>query len=394
VHGDARCHGWDVPLISFAAIPAFGHLYPLLPLAEACKRAGSEVSVATGAPFLDALPLPTAVGIEGGVGIDDVIGETFRRYPSLDGAMQFLAAFFGDVNPRTTIPMLRRTWQERRPDLVVREGLNAGPAVVAAELGIPVVSFGIVQWWPIHAGLVGAAREAVTRAEDTPAPWELAEAAVADGLATMTLVDPIPLSFPRRGEQPVDVLPIRPDGWSDPRVPLPELPASGRPLVYLTLGTVSYGAVEVLRRAIEEVAPLDVDVVVGAGPEADLSLLGDLPANVHAHRYLPQAALLPQTSVIVHHGGMGTTLSAAAVGVPQLLLPQGADQAINAHTATEVGFGRALEGDDQQVPGAIAGAVTALLANGPERRAAAELAAEIVAMPSPDDVAAQLLARL
>jgi aminopeptidase N len=42
-----------------ASLPAYGHLYPLLPLAQACQAAGHDVVVATGPPFLDRLPVPT-----------------------------------------------------------------------------------------------------------------------------------------------------------------------------------------------------------------------------------------------------------------------------------------------------------------------------------------------
>ena len=45
--------------ILFAAIPAYGHLYPLMPLALACAEAGHDVTVACGKPFLGRLPLPT-----------------------------------------------------------------------------------------------------------------------------------------------------------------------------------------------------------------------------------------------------------------------------------------------------------------------------------------------
>ena len=45
--------------IVFAALPAYGHLYPLMPLALATAAAGHRVTVATGAHFVDALPLPT-----------------------------------------------------------------------------------------------------------------------------------------------------------------------------------------------------------------------------------------------------------------------------------------------------------------------------------------------
>ena len=45
--------------IVVASIPAYGHLYPLMPLALACADAGHDVTIAVGPPFLDRLPLPT-----------------------------------------------------------------------------------------------------------------------------------------------------------------------------------------------------------------------------------------------------------------------------------------------------------------------------------------------
>jgi hypothetical protein len=51
-----------------------------------------------------------------------------------------------------------------------------------------------------------------------------------------------------------------------------EVPASltakrARLRVYLKLGTVVFGAVEVLSRAVAEIAALDVDLLVTVGPE-------------------------------------------------------------------------------------------------------------------------------
>jgi len=37
--------------IVFAALPAYGHVYPLVPLALACADAGHEVVFACGDPF-------------------------------------------------------------------------------------------------------------------------------------------------------------------------------------------------------------------------------------------------------------------------------------------------------------------------------------------------------
>jgi UDP:flavonoid glycosyltransferase YjiC (YdhE family) len=141
----------------------------------------------------------------------------------------------------------------------------------------------------------------------------------------------------------------------------------------------------VLQRALTEIASTDVDVLVTVGPEGDPSLLGELPDNVHVERFVAQSQVLPLVDLIVHHGGTGTVLSALECGLPQLVLPQGADQFANADILTSIGAARSLSADAQQ-PGAIGGDVTALLGNSPERQVAGLVQAEIAAMPSPAEV--------
>ena len=100
---------------------------------------------------------------------------------------------------------------------------------------------------------------------------------------------------------------------------------------------------------------------------------------------------MSRVDLIVHHGGTGTVLGALAAGIPQLILPQGADQFFNAQFLTEAGAARALLNEDQQ-PGAIRGAVVALLSEGAERAVAQQIQAEIAALPAPADVIPELAA--
>ncbi len=86
-----------------------------------------------------------------------------------------------------------------------------------------------------------------------------------------------------------------------------------RPRVYVTLGTVSFGAVEVLRRALIDLSSLDVDVLVTVGPDGDPAALGelaDLGERVHVERFVAQSAVLDLVDLVVHHGGTGTVLGA------------------------------------------------------------------------------------
>ena len=83
-------------------------------------------------------------------------------------------------------------------------------------------------------------------------------------------------------------------------------------------------------------------------------------------------------------------LSALEVGLPQLLIPQGADQFINAEILTAAGAARALP-NDAQLPAAIGEAVQELLGDSPERQVATRLRDEIAAMPSPAEVVPALV---
>jgi sterol 3beta-glucosyltransferase len=51
-----------------------------------------------------------------------------------------------------------------------------------------------------------------------------------------------------------------------------------------------------------------------------------LPASVLRIGHVPHDWLFPKTSVVVHHGGAGTTHAAARAGVPSVVLPFAADQ--------------------------------------------------------------------
>ncbi|WP_266157035.1 glycosyltransferase [Dyella silvatica] len=68
-----------------------------------------------------------------------------------------------------------------------------------------------------------------------------------------------------------------------------------------------------------------------------------LPETVIHENYLPLSLLLPRASVIVHHGGIGTTAQALHAGVPQLIIPGFSDQWDNARRVQDLGCGVALE---------------------------------------------------
>ena len=133
------------------------------------------------------------------------------------------------------------------------------------------------------------------------------------------------------------VQPLRPISWSGPAATF-EPTDDPRPLVYVTLGTVASNPA-VLRDALAGVASLDVQVLVTVGPMGDRDALGPQPAHVRVERFVPQTQVLPYAAVVVSHGGSGTFLGALSHGLPQICLPQAADQFRNAAGVLQSGAG-------------------------------------------------------
>jgi UDP:flavonoid glycosyltransferase YjiC (YdhE family) len=373
--------------IMFASLGAYGHLYPMMPLALACADAGHEVVIATGKPFLGRLPLPTAPGYPPHLELDWAIQETSRRHPDRHG-VQLSMAMFADVMAEHSAPTLIAQCERMQPDLVIFEGMDTGAGVAASVVGIPAAAYAIALasfvYGSLHPETVGYQRDLWLRRNRTPPEG--------DGLLAAALINPAPPTLRQTDGTQVPTIPIRSVAYNESSAGVPAWLTSARlrPRVYLTLGTVSFGAIEVLNRAITEIAPLNVDILVTVGPEGEPAALGEVPDNVHVERFVAQSGVLPLVDLIVHHGGTGTVLSALEVGLPQLLLPQGADQFYNAQILPATGVARALPNEAQQ-PGAIAEAVQALLGDSPERHTAARLRDEIAAMPSPAEVAPTLI---
>jgi hypothetical protein len=372
--------------IMFASLGAYGHLYPMMPLALAGAAAGHETVIAAGPPFLGRLPLPTVLGYPPELELDWAIQEARRRHPDLHD-QEFSMAMFADVTAESVAPTMIKQCEQLRPDLVIYEGMDTGAGVAASVLGIPAAAYAIALasfvYRPLHRSTVSYQRNMWLERDRTP-PDEAT-------LLAAALINPAPPSVRQIDGIAAPTIPIRSVAYTESSAGVPVW-LSGQhalPRVYLTLGTVSFGAVEVLSRAIAEIAPLGVDILVTVGPEGEPAALGDVPDNVHVERFVAQSAVLPLVDLIVHHGGTGTVLAALEVGLPQLVLPQGADQFFNAQILTEAGAARALENDAQQ-PGTITEAVQALLGDSPEREAAARLRDEIAAMPSPTESISRL----
>ena len=82
--------------------------------------------------------------------------------------------------------------------------------------------------------------------------------------------------------------------------------------------------------------------LTGPGRDGDPASLAPWPANATVERFVPQVDVLPHCSVVVSHGGSGTTYGALAHGLPLLMLPHAADQFDNVAAARAAGVANTL----------------------------------------------------
>lgn len=101
---------------------------------------------------------------------------------------------------------------------------------------------------------------------------------------------------------------------------------AGPPPVYIGFGSMPCRDPEGRTRVLlEAIARAGVRAVIGSG-WAGLGEGSKLPEEVICAGSVDHAKLFPRCAAIVHHGGAGTTGTAARAGVPQVIVPHSFDQ--------------------------------------------------------------------
>jgi len=132
---------------------------------------------------------------------------------------------------------------------------------------------------------------------------------------------------------------------------------------------------------LDALADQPVRVLMTTGPGLDPAQLNPAPANASVLPWWPQEAAMREASLVIGHGGFGTTMAAVGAGVPQIVMPLFAfDQFPNAERIQAAGAGIALPGDLGAV-GSVSTAVRELLDNAAYADGARTVAAEIAALP-------------
>jgi len=362
----------------------------MVPLARAMVARGHEVLWAVPADGVDHVERTgiraVAVAPAGLTSVTDVR----KRYPELDdlpplevGDVMFGKLFGAMMAPRM-LAGLAPVALEWRPDLVVADAAEFAGHIMAAELGVPSVTKGFGPLLP--------ERRVAAAGEEVAPLWRsrgLEPRSFGGAYETLYLdIYPPGLQPAAAPHVPRRQLlrPVTDDGELEASSPLP-LP-DGRPdapLVYVTMGTV-FNDPQPLCVVVAALRDLDVRGLVTVGPQADPAVVGAPPAHVRVERYVPQTSVLPHCDVVVSHAGSGTVLATLTLGLPQVCLPQGADQFLNAAAISSAGVGISFTPGEREAD-AVRDAIVRVLDDASFREAAGRVRSSIASMPSPEDVA-------
>ncbi|UKY51799.1 nucleotide disphospho-sugar-binding domain-containing protein [Streptomyces inhibens] len=366
--------------VLFSVYPFPGHLFPLVSTAWALRSAGHEVLLAGFQGPFDAISkagLPVAEVVD-----FDTIAGLHRQYtdPEAEGAADAdpnpitgLLSAWSDAMADGTVDLAKR-WQ---PDLVVHDVAQGAGPLAASVLSVPAVEH--------RGGFHAGAAEVVPAmaAKLAPAYQRHGVNGRPERRAVIDVVPPSMAGACDEGIWPVRYVPYGSGGL----VPDWLIGPAQRPRVAVTLGTTAPEmlGIGVFSALVDAAGGTNADFVFALGG-ADPAPLGKLPSNVRVCDWVPLHVLLESCAAIVHQGGIGTTLSALHAGLPQLALPTGDDNFINAEALVKRGVG--LSAAPSEVNGAL---FARLLGDRTLTVAADEVRKEMAATDSPAQAVERLV---
>ena len=360
-----------------------GHFLPTVPFAQLLRERGHEIMYACQEGMVPTVVSAgwAAVASGGNTLLDPQARRPLATVDRVAEESAIRRSFAGRIARERTDRLLKVAGKWR-PDLVVRDEVDFAGAIAAEVLGLP------------HAAVVVIAAGGFLRADVVEEPLAALRSehgldpAKAMGMLHRYLTAvPGPPSF----RDPADPLPqtahyVRPavvDQSEDHGLASSGTtrPSHGRPKVYVTLGTIfNQESGDLFQRVLAGLAALPVEVVATVGYQINPTELGPIPSNVSVESFVPLVHMLRDTDVVVSHGGSGTVVAALAFGIPQVILPLGADQPLTADRCVALGVGIALDAL-RSSPTAIRQATETVLTAETYRARASQVRAEIASLP-------------
>jgi zeaxanthin glucosyltransferase len=351
--------------------PVYGHLHPFCALARELIARGHR---ATCLQLLD---------LESKLASEEVefyaIGQTAFPRESLATWLRRLPELSGVAALRFTVSAVARTSRvvcEEAPAAIRKLGIDAllvdqmEPAggAVAEHLGLPFIT--VCNALPVNRDPVAPPPFAPWAY--TTAPWarlrngigyllsDLATRPITKVVASYRKRWGLPaLARPDDSFSPLAQICQMPQSLDFPRVKLPSqfhyvgplrrptgnptpFPwerLDGRPIIYVSLGTLQNGRFDLFQSITAACVGLPAQVVISHGgglAAAEVAALGTGPVVVN---YAPQLELMSRATLTITHAGLNTVLDSLSHGVPVLMIPITYEQPAIARRVEQAGAG-------------------------------------------------------
>ncbi|MET9320665.1 macrolide-inactivating glycosyltransferase [Streptomyces sp. NPDC003038] len=338
--------------IAMFSIAAHGHVNPSIEVIRELVARGHRVSYAIPASFAEKITetgatpviwnstLPTDDEPEAwGTELIDNIE------PFLDDAIQAL-------------PQLAAAFEGDQPDLVIHDITSYPAIVLARRWGVPAVSLSpnLVAWTGYEEEVAEPMTAALRASERGRAYYARFRAWLDENG-----IDEHPDRLVGRPRRSIVLIPraLQPNAdrvdesvytfvgacqgdRTATRGSWPHPPAAeGRKLLLVSLGSTFTKQPAFYRACVEAFGDLpDWHVVLQIGKFTDEAELGEIPANVEVHRWVPQLDVLRQADAFITHAGAGGSQEGLATGTPMVAVPQAVDQFSNADMLASLGVAR------------------------------------------------------
>ncbi|MEU3873918.1 MULTISPECIES: macrolide family glycosyltransferase [Streptomyces] len=335
-------------------VPILSHVLPGLEVVRELVARGHRVTYA-----VDPAVVPAVAELIAGTGAELVpctstLPVADNNWP--EDAIAAMGLFLDDAVQ--ALPQLRAVYDDDPADLYLYDIGAYVARALAESQGRPCLQLSptFVGWRDYHRDVVAHVR----KLPGADAFWERFAQWLAGCGATTTDVDtfsgrpPRALALIPRAMQPhaeqvdTDVVTFvgpcsaaRADegGWTRPAGP-----AGAAKVLLISMGSANTRQAEFYRQCLAAFGDLPGwHVVLQIGKYTDPKELGEIPANVEVHPWVPQPAVLREADAFVTHAGMGGCGDGLLAGVPMLVAPQNMEQSMNADRLVDLGVARRID---------------------------------------------------
>lgn len=342
--------------IAMFSIAAHGHVNPSMEVIRELVARGHRVTYAIPPVFADkvaatgAEPVLYTSTLPGPDADPEAWGNTLldNVEPFLDDAIQAL-------------PQLIEAYADDTPDLVLHDITSYPARVLAHRWGVPAISLSpnLVAWEGYEEEIAEPMWQEPRQTERGRAYYARFEAWLAENGITQH-----PDPFVGRPDRSLVLIPraLQPHADRvDERVHTFvgacqgdradqgdwQRPADAEKVVLVSLGSAFTKQPAFYRACVRAFAGLPGwHVVLQVGRHVTRADLGDVPADVKVHNWVPQLAILRQADLFVTHAGAGGSQEGLATATPMIAVPQAVDQFGNADMLQALGVARHLPAEE------------------------------------------------